>query len=163
MRMFRLKQTYEVPNSAQEPRLPALALQELWFATLRSNWTTLAIVPADTGTSVLGLARALGEFGGRHRGKPLSVMSAAGLDLASIGNLIAGLDPMGSAAESARGGKVILALDPISENPMGIAAAMAADALLLCVELGKTSLRGARHTIEQLGRDRLIGCVVLGR
>ncbi len=48
-------------------------------------------------------------------------------------------------------------------NPLVLPVALAADAVLLCVELGLTDLASARHSVELLGRDRLIGSVLLGR
>lgn len=158
--MFGLKQKPIEIAPLANGQLPPRAIQELWFATLRKGWSTLAVVPADRGTSAEPIARALGEFGGRHRGRPLSVMSTNGLDLAAVGNIVADLRP---GTPAAGGERMILAIEPIADNPMGIAAALAADAVLLCVELGRTTLEGARHTIEQIGADRFIGCVILQR
>ena len=41
--------------------LPSRELQELWFATRRRDWKSLVVVPASPGTSVLHIAKALGE------------------------------------------------------------------------------------------------------
>jgi hypothetical protein len=51
----------------------------------------------------------------------------------------------------------------VVENPLGIAIAFAADAVLVTIELGVTDLASARKTIEMVGRERLLGCVVIDR
>jgi hypothetical protein len=152
-----------LPVSAVQPQptrstLAEARLQELWFATLRKPWKTLVVVPADAHTPALEIARALGDFGGRHRGTPVLVRATQGLDLREIGDLVASL---GAVGRDPRGGTSIVAIDPIASNPMGIAAAIAADAALLCIRLGKTMLPAARHAIEQVGVERFIGCVVV--
>jgi len=159
--MFEAKRSPMAFAQGADGRLPSHALQELWFATLRASWQTLVLVPVGKGLSTLPLARALGEFGGRHRGRPGTVMSTSGLELGAIANLVSELGFGDGAPASARGGKVIVAIDSIVDDPMGIAAALAGDAALLCLELGKSKLAEAQHTIEQIGRERFIGCVVL--
>src|SRR5260370_7451413 len=57
--------------------------------------------------------------------------------------------------------QVIVALEPVVSNPLGIAVAMAADAALLCVTLGEAPLASAKRTIEMIGRERFIGVVVV--
>ena len=55
---------------------------------------------------------------------------------------------------------MIVALEPVVSNPLGIAVALAADAALLCITLGETPLASAKRTVELVGRERFIGCVV---
>ncbi len=57
-------------------------------------------------------------------------------------------------------GRAIIAIQPVVDEVLGVAVAQAADAVLLCVELGKTHLRAARRTIELIGADRVIGVVL---
>ena len=57
--------------------------------------------------------------------------------------------------------QVIVALEPVVSNPLGIAIALAADAALLCVTLGETPVVSARRTVEMIGRERFLGCVVV--
>ncbi|HEY2031699.1 MAG TPA: hypothetical protein VGH20_21045 [Myxococcales bacterium] len=161
MSKFEAKRSPMALAHGADGRLPSHALQELWFATLRASWQTLVLVPVGSGLSALPLARALGEFGGRHRGRPVTVMSTSGLELSAIADLVSEFGFTENAQTAPRGGKVIVAIDPIVEDPMGIAAALAADAALLCLELGKSRLADAQHTLEQIGRERFIGCVVL--
>jgi hypothetical protein len=160
------------------PALPSRDLQELWFATRRRDWRTLAVVPAAPGsTSALAIAKALGEVGGFIRMSPVRVIDAEGLDLDRIAGLVMDLTAnAGSSAWSmnapgsapsqgwesaARKDATIVALDPVVTNPLVLPVALAADAVVLCVEVGKTALAAARHTVELIGRERIIGSVLI--
>jgi hypothetical protein len=57
----------------------------------------------------------------------------------------------------------VVALEPLSLNPMGATIAHAAEAVLMIAERGMTELRTARRTVEMIGRDRFIGCVLVSR
>jgi hypothetical protein len=59
--------------------------------------------------------------------------------------------------------QVVVAVQPVVDQPLGIAVAHAADAVVLCVEMGRTRLASARRTIELIGRDRIIGCFLVRR
>ena len=151
---------HDVAHPSEVQRLPAQDVQALWFATLRRPWSVLVVVPADRHAPAQQVGRALGEFGGRHRGRPLLVTSTAGLDLGDIANLVAGIEGDGRDGPS-YGARAIIVLDPVDENPMGIAAAMVADAALLCIQLGQSSIAAALHAIEQVGADKFIGCAAI--
>jgi hypothetical protein len=143
--------------------LPAREIQELWFATLRRPWRTLALIPSHPGRSALPLARALAQFGSFHRRRPLTVLSAEGMGLQEIAEMTIemefGASVIGGA--SADPAPTIIVLEPIITNPLGTALALCADAVLLCVSYGSSDLEGARKTIEQIGAERFIGCVAL--
>jgi hypothetical protein len=159
----------------QRPDLAALTpreMQELWFATIRHEWRSLVVVPASPGFSVLPIARALADVGGAIRGSPLLVLRAEGTDLNKIALLVSHLtndaSRVGSAAprsarpRSADAEKaMIIAIDAVVTNPLVLPVALAADAVLVCVALGETPLESARHTVELIGRDRVIGSVLL--
>ena len=141
--------------------LPAFELQELWFATLRSEWASLAVIPAHAGGSAFEIARALAEAGSRHRGTPVRLVKADANDLAQTAQFVDSLSRKSGGGSTKRGGEIIIAVDPVVENPLGIAIAFAADAVLVTIELGVTDLASARKTIEMIGRERLLGCVVI--
>jgi hypothetical protein len=158
------------------PPLPSRDLQELWFATRRREWRTLVVMPASAGTSALGIAKSLGEVGGFIRMSPVQVINAEGLDLGKIAALVMDISAAATSAAwtmnspNTRSGGVdpgarldatIVALDPVVANPLVLPVALAADAVLLCVELGTTELEAARRTLELVGRDRVIGSVVI--
>ena len=162
---------------ARVPALPSRDLQELWFATRRRDWRTLVVVPGSPGcTSTLAIAKALGEVGGFIRMSPVRVINAEGMDLSKIATLVTDMtgtansavwtmnspaNPGGGWESQGRNEATIVALDSVVVNPLVLPVALAADAVLLCVEVGKTALAAAKHTVELIGRERIIGSVVI--
>jgi len=60
-----------------------------------------------------------------------------------------------------RGNIVVVALRSIFENPTAAPVARSADATLLCVDLGQATLKIAEQTIAEVGRDRVLGAIVV--
>jgi hypothetical protein len=162
------------------PSLPPIHMQELWFATRRRPWRSLAVIPADAAHSAAGIARALAEVGGFIGMKPVHFIDAQGMDLAALATLVmelgdrasssswtmnaparpgAGWDPSSVASEKA----TVVALESVVANPLVLPVALAADAVLLTIELHATPLEEARRTVEMIGRERVVGSVLLRR
>lgn len=57
--------------------------------------------------------------------------------------------------------RLVITIPPVVSEPLGLAAAHAADATILVVEVGRTRLADARRTVELIGRERIAGCFVL--
>lgn len=57
--------------------------------------------------------------------------------------------------------RVIISIPPVVSEPLGLVTTQKADLILLCVELGRTSLADARRAAALLGRERLAGCILL--
>ncbi len=140
-------------------RLPSRDLQELWFATLRTPWRTLALVPAQSGLSIKPLAEALALMAQLHRGVALRIVSAEGMGLNEIAELTLSTQEPPSGDQPGQ----IIVLEPIAANPLGTAVALAVDSVLLCVEYGTADLDDARRTLDLIGRERFVGCVMLMR
>ncbi len=154
--------------------MPSREVQELWFATRRRDWSSLCIVPASPGMSALGIAQSLADVGGLIRRGRVRVIQAEGMDLGQIAQLVmemttpgpptsvwtsAGARPGPSATPD--GSPLIIALESVVANPLVLPVALASDIVLLAVELGATHLEAARHSIELLGRDRILGTVLV--
>jgi hypothetical protein len=140
-----------------EPRsegLPSGELQQLWFATIRREWASLVIIPADANASSAPIAQALAEVAQLHRGDSVRLFSARGAQLGASARLI-----MDMTTHTTSGGLAIVALDPVVTNQAGIPLALSADAALLVVQMGASTLDAARRTIELVGKDRFVGCV----
>ncbi len=58
-------------------------------------------------------------------------------------------------------GRAIIAIQPVVDEPLGVAVAQAADAVVLCIEMGKTRVPAVRRTIEIIGADRVVGAVLV--
>jgi hypothetical protein len=63
-----------------------------------------------------------------------------------------------AAAPTAR---LINAIPPVISEPLGLAAAHSADAIVIVVEVGRTRLADARRTVELIGRERIAGCFIV--
>ena len=137
--------------------------QSLWFTLTRSPWRSLAVVPADEHGSAASVATVLADVGRRLRASPVTFLVMAGpLDFASAGRIVASIarpdeEPSRSDGPQPR---VIIAIPPVVVDPLGIAITDAVDAVLLCIERGKTRTPSALRTIEMIGRDRIIGSVL---
>ncbi len=157
-------------DSAASPRAPAtaadvvvgpidtVAWERLWLAMQRRPWRSLAVISTGKGALMLGAARALAEVGSCHLGVPVVAVDATTITLATLeARMSAWIEPR----ESSR--RIVLALGPVLENPSSLALAQAADAAILCLTLGVNSISEAERTIEQVGRGRLLGSVILPR
>jgi hypothetical protein len=147
-------------DSAALASPPARQYQELWFTMLRRNWASVVLVPADVDGSAESVARSLVEAGRWARGGPITlfVMSKP-VDYATSAQIIA--SPGVPSAADRIPEKVVIAIQPVIAEPLGLAVAKAADAVILCIEKGSTHLDAARRTIEMIGRDRIAGSLFI--
>ena len=83
-------------------------------------------------------------------------MNAMGVQL---GNVQETVDQITEATR--RGDRVIVPVDPLADNPASIAIVRSSPAALLLVRLQESLLASAHTTIEMVGRDRLIGSIVV--
>jgi hypothetical protein len=151
-------------ETANWPGVPSLSMQQLWFAVQRLEWASLVIIPADGNSSAIDFGKPLFEVGHLAMGDRLRLLDARDVKLDKTAPLI--LDMTGasrphSAGPQQRGERVVVMIESVLAAPSAIPVALAADAAILCVELGKTSLAGARETIEILGAQRFVGCITL--
>lgn len=130
---------------------------QLWYATLRKrSWTSLVVAPAHPGGSTYEIANALAEAGLICERRAVKLIDARE---APLGEASAVISEMVNHAVSR--GRVIAAVGSVLTNQVGIPIATAADAVLLCVEMGRTDLASARRTIELIGAEKIIGCVTV--
>ncbi len=57
--------------------------------------------------------------------------------------------------------QVVVAIQPVVVEPLGLAIAHAADAVVLCLQAGSSRLARARRTIELVGADRIAGAILV--
>ncbi|MGH7436964.1 MAG: hypothetical protein ACRENE_14925 [Polyangiaceae bacterium] len=135
-----------------------IELQRLWLAARRRDWRSLAVIAASPTADTLPIAELLASLAWSYRGQPSSVM-----DLRDLSLRLAEYHQRQVEALLARGSIVVIALRSIHENPTAAAVARAADATLLCVDIGHSLLRVAEQTIAEVGRERVLGAVVVRR
>lgn len=145
---------------------PNREIQELWFRLSRTPWTSLVLVPADEGGSAAAAAAAsLADVGRRLRDAPVTFFILANsIDYASAGKItaaVASAGRNGGTKDIAPTGKVIVAIQPVVVEPLGLAVTEAADVVVLCVQLGRTRIAAARRTIELIGRERIAGALLV--
>jgi hypothetical protein len=131
-------------------------LQKLWLATQRRQWSSLAVVPANRSTDTLPVAEMLARIAWWYRGQPSCVFDLRDVSLRLVEYQIAEVQ-----AQIEGGSRVFIALRSIFDNPTAVPIGRQADAIILCTVLGRTDLRQAQKTIDQLGRERVLGSIVL--
>ncbi|NOU29790.1 MAG: hypothetical protein HOO96_17945 [Polyangiaceae bacterium] len=143
------------PMVAQVPARINPTLQRIWVRSQMNAWTTMAIIgssdkmPEGTMNVARGLARVAAESGGA-----LGLIDGRALELKHLAQVQARLR-----STVARQTVVVLPLP--RDNPVTVSVAQACDAAIMCVILGETSRIVAAQTIEQVGRDRFLGSVIL--
>ncbi len=167
---------------------PGRDYQELWFRLSRLPWASLVLVPVDRGTSAAEIATSLAEVGSSLRETPVTAIVAETIDYASartlaqlqprltagtgyratvdvdarpVGSETAGPEAPHVATPLPPRGRAIISIQPVVDEPLGIAIAHAADAVLLCVELWKSRSSAARRTAQLIGTDRIVGAVMI--
>ena len=130
--------------------------QQIWLAIQSKEWRSLAIVPGSRGISTLELAQILVDVGWQHRGLPIGLADLRNITLPYIDSVI---DEVRAHVDN--GERVLIALRSVFENPATVPIAQWADGALLCVSLGNTKMTGAEQTLEQVGKARFLGSVIL--
>jgi hypothetical protein len=130
----------------------------LWVATRQHDWTSLVLIPSDGGVDIKHVSESMVAAGRQHGEKPVSLLNAIGAQLTDVRQLVDKLN-----ATTARGEWVIVAVDPIADNPSVVPLVRAASAALLVVRLGESLLASAQAAIDTVGRSRFLGSVVLDR
>lgn len=152
-----------VENRVSGGRSPRREIQELWFALAHRSWSLLAVVPAGAGASAAAVAISLADVGRRLREAPVTfLIMAETIDYPTAGRIVRTLGAGGRSDEKPEAGpaaKLVIAIPSVVSEPLGLVVAKAADAVVLCVEKGRTTMPEARRTIELIGRDRIAGCL----
>ena len=135
---------------------PPAVWEHLWFTLLQHPWSSLALVPAQKGLDTLAVARVLASVSQAYLDQLALVADATHILPAEV--------PARQRACRERaeaGGRVIVATSSPMERAACIPMARGADAVVLLVELGSTSLSEARRTLELLGPVRCLGAIAL--
>jgi hypothetical protein len=146
------------------PTAPAASAQALWFSLQNKPWSSLAVIPAGPGESSLAAANALYDVGALVSGGPMRLLDARMVTLASTASFILNMTSLVAASGERRSGpgqRAVVVLASVIDQPAGIPIALTADAVVLTLVLGTTTLDAARKTVELVGADRVLGCILL--
>jgi hypothetical protein len=133
-------------------------LQKLWIAADRRKWRSLAVVPATRDISSLDVANALAEIAWLYSGEPTVVVDLRDTGLRMVEYGLRQIDVHAKGGE-----RVLVALSAIGHNPATIPLAAATDFAVLLVRLGETTFSSAERTIEEIGRSKFLGTLLVAR
>jgi hypothetical protein len=131
-------------------------LQKLWLAVERNGWRSLAVVGVGGQVDTGHVAEVFARLAWRYSGQPSSVCDLRDLSMRLLDYQ---LNEIRDQIQS--GMRLVIPLRPIFENPTTAPIAQHADATVLCIVLGETDLQGAEATVAAIGRERVIGSVLL--
>ena len=167
---------------------PGREFHELWFALAERDWRSLVLVPTDAGSSAAAAAASLASVGNQMYESPVTTfftMEAPGDYRPAVqsihvartaemarraplpGNVIDHASEVHFVATAAstldnraphRTGRMIVAIQPVVVEPLGLAVTQAADLVVLYVEKGRSRLASVRRTVQLVGRERIAGC-----
>lgn len=141
----------DIPNVWDDIRL-----QKLWLAVERREWRSLAVVGASKSVETIQIAELLAQLAWRYRGQPSGVCDLRDLSMRLIDYQVREMR-----AQLDEGTRLIVALRSIFENPTAAPISKQTDAVVLCVTLEDTTFKAAQETIAAVGRDRVLGSIVL--
>lgn len=131
--------------------------ERIWMRAQTRSWRTLAVVPGDRKVSMPSFDIATFLMGvGAHLGDTIGLADFRDVRLV---HAAAFLEVAAWHVDS--GERLVFAMKSIAENPASVRFAQAADCAILCVSLGETPLAAARETIDQIGRDRFVGSIIV--
>jgi hypothetical protein len=155
---------HSVPGGTQPPpgvpAGPTAQAQALWFSIQDKDWSSLVVLPAGPGESALAVARALHEVGSRAGG-PIRFLDGRTVTLASSASFILSMTSSVSPSGEPQRRRSVVVLTSVLEKPASVPVALAADAVVLTVALGATSVDAARRTVELVGAEHILGCVTV--
>ena len=142
-----------------DPKEPGNDLLELWYLLLRRNWFRLGVVSPDDRQKAWRLTSGLVTVANSH-GRVVRAINALELDMSRAAAIADAVLPR----EEAMFGdppRFVVAIDSPVDNPHAIRVLTACDAVVVAMELGVTSIPRTRRAIEIIGRDRIVGAVLL--
>jgi len=118
----------------------------------------LAVVPASEGAPAdftLRVAVTLARTGMVHLGSPVQVADGTKVPLAYLTQF------MEEVQRCTRDGeRILVAVAPMTKNPITLSIAQATDAALLCVLLDHMTSSRSKKTVAEIGFNRFVGSVI---
>jgi hypothetical protein len=151
------QQPQQQPPQKPASTTPSSTLLHLWaMLNQRGRWSSLVVVPSHESGSGLQVVQAILEVATRQSSTPVHFLDAEGLELGAAQHVVAEM-----MAYVEQGDRVVVLLDSVVANPVGLEVALAAERALLCVSLGTSDYTSARRTLDLIGKERFLGSVTL--
>lgn len=144
---------------------PEREYQALWFALATRHLASVVLVPADDEMDLSAVASAMADVGKRLGDTPVTAIAAGAIDyefVARTAALLTATKRRGDRRPGTSPLEVIVAIHPVTVEPLGLALVQAADAAILCLTKGRTRLAAARKTVSLIGRERFAGSIFVG-
>src|SRR6185312_7003214 len=129
--------------------------QRIWMRVASRDWQTLAVVPVEDGISTVDVANLIVALGASY-GESIGVFDFRDVRMNRALDVIKAVEQ-----QIERGERLVFATRSIRQNMATIPLARATDGAILCVSMGSTSMRLAGETIEQIGKDRFLGSLLV--
>jgi hypothetical protein len=129
----------------------------MWFRLMRGPWPSIVVIPSDPSISASEVTAPLVQIAREEEFDPFLVLSGEGATPTSGARLAKELQ-----ASVAAGTRVVATVDSVMTNLGGVALIRDAAAVLLVIRLGESQFDSIHSTVDIVGRERVIGCLVLG-
>jgi hypothetical protein len=147
------KRAFDAPNVWDDVRL-----QKLWLGLERRRWQSLAVLSASPLLKTYPVAELLAQLAWRYRGQPSGVV-----DLRDLSMRLIEYQAEEVRSRVAAGTRLVVALRSIFENPTAAPIAQQTDGVVVCIAIGQTTLREVEETVAAVGRDRVLGAILVRR
>ena len=134
----------------------AFEWQRFWIRLQQSAWSTLAVVPADSGVDVHGVVKDLVDAGRQAGSRAVSSVDAAGVPASRAQEMIRSFQKAGASDRH-----VVVACDALADNPATLAIARAVSGVLVVARLGESRISAAKAAVDAIGRERVIAGITL--
>jgi len=128
----------------------------MWLSLMREKWSSIAVVPTGDLADARTVANALSAVTELQESGPVRIIDAGGATVAEGARLSQEL-----AAVVAGGARAVVAVDSLLENLGGVPLVRDTEAALLVIRLGSAHFDAVRSTVAIIGRERVLGSVVL--
>ncbi len=131
--------------------------QRLWLRCHQSDWQSLALVGSSKRdpNAMLEIAQGLARIG-KELGQELSVFDARAIGLVDMDGTLSQIKAL-----VVKGKRCLVVLNMVSENATTVPMVQSLDAALIGVFIGETTVVAASRTIEESGRSKFLGSIVL--
>lgn len=131
--------------------------QRLWLRCQQHKWNSLGLIGSSkaNSTALVGIANGMAKLA-YDLGQETMVFDATSVNLRDMQNVLARVQSL-----TTREKKAVVVLSPVSENAITVPIAQSLDAALLGVFLGETSVVSSTRTLDEVGRSKFIGSIIL--